>query len=172
MNIKEKAAYVKGLISGLELEDTKEKKVLNAIVDWMDDISISISNLDEDVNDICDQLDILDEDLADVEEEVFEDECGCDCGSKCDCEDCDCECDCDDDCCCGCNDDAYYEIECPSCGERVCLSEDALLEEKMDCPNCGELLEFDIPECCGCECGNDCEDNCGCDCHCGESENI
>ena len=42
----------------------------------------------------------------------------------------------------------------------------------MDCPNCGELLEFDIPECCGCECGDDCEDNCGCDCHCGESENI
>ena len=146
MNIREKAAYIKGLISGLELKDTKENKILNAIVDWMDDISISISNLDEDVNDICDQLDILDEDLADVEEEVFEDECGC-----------------------GCNDDAYYEIECPSCGEKICLSEDALLEEKMDCPNCGELLEFDIPECCECD---DCEDNCGCECHCDESETL
>jgi len=153
MNIREKAAYIKGLISGLELKDTKENKTLNAIVDWMDDISISISNLDEDVNDICDQLDILDEDLADVEEEVFEDECGCDC---------------DDECDCGCNDDAYYEIECPSCGEKICLSEDAL-EEKMDCPNCGELLEFDIPECCECD---DCEDNCGCECHCDESETL
>ena len=125
----------------------------------------SFENLDEDVDGILDQLEVMDEDLAEVENEVFED--GCECG---------CDCDCENDCHCGCHDDdeECYEVVCPTCGEKICISEDILDEEEMSCPNCGELLEFDLSDCdcdccCGCEC--DCDDDCDCecddDCDCG-----
>lgn len=153
MNIKEKAAYIKGLFSGLDMDDDKkETKVLKAIVDWMNDVSVSLDNLDEDVDDICGQLDVLDKDLSDVEKEVYGE---CDCDSKCgEC------CNCDDD-------DEFYEVTCPSCGEKICLSENMLENEEIDCPKCGELLEFDLSECC--DCGCDCEPECQCDsdCDCG-----
>lgn len=155
MTIKEKAAYVKGLFSGLDMEeDKKETKLLKAIVDWMNDVSVSLGNIDEDVDDICDQLDVLDKDLSEVEEEVYGE---CECDSPCDGE-CDCGCD---------GDEEFYEVTCPSCGEKICLSEDILMNEEMNCPKCGELLEFDLSD--GCDCGCDCEPDCECDsnCDCG-----
>lgn len=160
MNIKEKAAYVKGLLSGLDLDsDKKETKLLKAMVDLMEDISMTIENLEEDVDDICDQLDVLDEDLAEVEDEIYED---CDC--ECDCDDCDDECDCG----CECHDDEnFYEVICPSCNEKICLSEETLLDDEMNCPGCGELLEFDLSDIDSCECGCDCEPCCECEPECG-----
>ncbi len=155
MTIKEKAAYVKGLFSGLDFdEDKKETKILKAIVDWMSDVSVSLGNIDEDVDDICGQLDALDKDLSDVEEEVYGE--------------CECDSDCDEDCSCGCGgDEEFYEVTCPSCGEKICLSESILMDEEMNCPKCGEVLEFDLSDCC--DCGCDCEPECECDsdCDCG-----
>ena len=160
MTVKEKAAYVKGLIEGLDLDEgEKETKAINAILDWMDSISSSFGNLEEDVDDICEQLSIIDEDLCDVEKEVFgDDECG----------DCDC---------CGCDDDEeFYEVKCPSCGEVSCFDEDTLCDGQIDCPNCGELLEFDLSDLgkcdCGCDCNPecDCDEHCECGCHCSEEE--
>ena len=37
-----------------------------------------------------------------------------------------------------------YEVECPSCGDVICLDEDMLEEGEIACPNCGEMLEFDL----------------------------
>ena len=166
MNIREKVAYVKGLLSGLDLdEDKKETKILKAVVDLMEDISESVVDLEDDVDEICAQLEVLDEDLADVEGEIFDDEC-----------ECECNCNCDDDCDCGCHlDDNFYEVVCPSCDEKICLSEETLLDDKMDCPRCGELLEFDLSDVdsckCGCDC--DCDDDCECKptCKCDENCN-
>ncbi|MDO4200278.1 MAG: hypothetical protein Q4D57_05985 [Clostridia bacterium] len=160
MTVKEKAAYIKGLIEGLDLdEDKKETKAISAILDWMESISSSFGNLEEDVDDICEQLSIIDEDLCDVEKEVFgeddSDECGC--------------CDCDDD-------DEFYEVKCPTCGKISCFDEDTLCDGQINCPHCGEVLEFDLSDLDGCDCGCDCEPECGCDddcecgCHCGEEQ--
>ena len=62
----------------------------------------------------------------------------------------------DDDCCCG--DDDCYEIECPNCGETICVDDGILEDGSIDCPNCGTLLEFDFDDdcCCG-------DDDCDCD---------
>ena len=38
MNISEKVAYLKGLAEGLELEDSKEGKLIKGIIDVLDDI--------------------------------------------------------------------------------------------------------------------------------------
>lgn len=136
MTITEKVAHLKGLVEGMDFDsDKKETKVLNEILDVLEDIALTVSDLDDEMGLVTEQLDAVDEDLAELEE-VFYDECD-------DC--CDCGCDCDDD---------MYEVECPNCGETVYFDEDIIIEGAAQCPNCGTELEFDVD--CDCDCG-DCE---------------
>ena len=156
MTITEKVAYVRGLMEGLDLDaDKKEVKVLNAVIELLDDMAATVSELEEGYQDMADQLDEVDADLGDLEEEFFggcdDDECDCCCGDDDDDEDLEDE-----------MDDCYYEVTCPSCQETICLSEDLIAEGKIDCPNCGETLEFDLDgieeeESCDCGCGCGCE---------------
>ena len=140
MDICEKIAYIKGLAEGLELSnDTKEGKILNAIIDLLGDITEEICDIEDGCDELLEQIDAVDEDLASLEEIIYED----------DEDDCDCDCDCDD--CCDC-DDEVYEIECPACNDVIYLDGDMLAEEGMTCPNCGTELEFDF------DCDCDCED--------------
>ena len=137
MDICEKIAYIKGLAEGLDLDTTtKEGKILNAIIDLLGDITEEICDIEEGCDELCEQIDAVDEDLANLEELIYGDD-----------ED-DCDCDCDD--CCDC-DDEVYEIECPACNDVIYLDADMLEEEGMVCPNCGTDLEFDFD--CDCECG-------------------
>ena len=139
MDICEKIAYIKGLAEGLDLDTTtKEGKILNAIIDLLGDITEEICDIEEGCDELCEQIDAVDEDLANLEELIYGD----------DEDDCDCDCDCDD--CCDC-DDEVYEIECPACNDVIYLDADMLEEEGMVCPNCGTDLEFDFD--CDCECG-------------------
>lgn len=139
MDICEKIAYIKGLAEGLDLDTTtKEGKILNAIIDLLGDITEEICDIEEGCDELCEQIDAVDEDLANLEEIIYGD----------DEDDCDCDCDCDD--CCDCEDEVY-EIECPACNDVIYLDADMLEEEGMVCPNCGTDLEFDFD--CDCECG-------------------
>lgn len=132
----EKSAYLKGLMDGLNIDDsTKEGKVLLALRDVIDEICETVDTIDADVDDIVEFCSTIDEDLSDVEEAVFDDD-DCDC---CDCNDCDCD-DCED---CDC-DDCTYEVVCPTCGDTIELNELMLEDGSVECPNCGELLEFDL----------------------------
>lgn len=135
----EKVAYIRGLTEGLELDtDKKEVKVLNAIIDLLDDIALTLADIEADHEELADQLDAVDEDLGTLEEEFYGDE------------DEDEEYDADDD-------DCYYEVTCPACNETLCLTEDIINEGHIDCPSCGENLEFDLE-------GLVEEDGCGCGC--------
>ncbi len=131
MTVVEKVAYLRGLADGLNLnEDKSETKMFKAIMDVLDDIALSVSDLEDDVAVISEQVDAVDEDLDALETIVYDefDECCCD-------DDFDCDCDCDEE---------YYEVECPSCHEIVCVDEGILEDGSIECPNCGELLEFEI----------------------------
>lgn len=135
----ERVSYIRGLAEGLELDaDKKEVKVLNAIIDLLDDLAFSMSEMEGNLNDVADQVDAIDEDLGSLEDDFYdEDE----------------EEDEDDD-----GSGSYYEVTCPNCNETVCLSEDLVEQGQMECPNCGETLEFDLDEedeedgCCDPEC--------------------
>jgi hypothetical protein len=62
---------------------------------------------------------------------------------ECDeCETCD-ECDCCDGC--DCEDDEYYEIECPSCGEIIYFDDD-IDPEDLTCPACHEKIACLVDE--------------------------
>ncbi|HEX3016822.1 MAG TPA: hypothetical protein VHP31_03095 [Caproicibacter sp.] len=150
----ERVSYIRGLAEGLELdENKKEVKVLNAIIDLLDDLTLSISEMEDNMNDMADQLDAVDEDLGSLEDDFYDD--GEDEEEN---EDDDEDSDEDD------NSGCYYEVTCPNCHETVCLSDDLVQEGQMECPNCGETLEFDFDDedesCCSdpeCSCHHDSE---------------
>lgn len=134
MTVTEKAAYLKGVASMLKLDpETDEAKVLNAILDVVDDLALTVSDLEDELALVTEQLDAVDEDLDSLEEFVYDDDCDC----------------CDDD-------DDMYEVECPACGETVYFDGSVIEEGSAQCPNCGEKLDFDIDCDCGCDdCGDD-----------------
>ena len=145
MTVTEKVAYLKGLVEGLDFDDDKkETKVINAVLDVLEDLALAVSDLDDEMVVVTEQLDAVDEDLADLEEVFYEELDDCDC----DCDDCDCGCDCDED---------MYEVECPNCGELIYFDEEIILDGKADCPACGEVLEFEVDEC-DCDCCADDEE--------------
>lgn len=127
----EKAAFIKGMAEGLNLDETKlETKIIRALLDIIDDLTLTVSDLDDEMALIGEQLDAVDEDLDDLETFVYEDYDDYD--------------ECDDDCCCCGEDDDFFEVECPECGEVINVDEGILEEGSIDCPNCGANLEFDI----------------------------
>lgn len=129
MTVTEKAAYLKGLVEMAHFEkDTDEVKIIKAMVDAIDEMALTIADLEDEVAALTEVVDEIDEDLGDVEECIYDDD--------------DC---CDDDCCCH-EDDDYFEVECPACGETICLDESVLDEESIECPACGETLEFDFDD--------------------------
>ena len=144
----EKAAYIKGLAEGLELDKTtKEGKILAALLDLVEeltedvaDIHNDIDEIDEDLNDLADYVEELDDDLESVEDFLDEEPYDEEEDEEEDDEDCDGDCEnCD-----GCDGD-YYEIVCPSCGETVCFDEE-LDPENLVCPACGEKFGCIVDE--------------------------
>ncbi len=72
MNNTEKAAYIKGLIEGLGIdESTKEGKVLIKISELLSDISNDLDDVAEVLGEVEGQVDEIDEDLSDLEEEFY-----------------------------------------------------------------------------------------------------
>ena len=65
MKITEKVAYIRGLAEGLELDPSqKEVKVLNAIIDLLDEMAETLTDVHSDLEDVSAQLDEVDEDLG------------------------------------------------------------------------------------------------------------
>ncbi len=143
MTITEKVAYLKGLAEGLAIDESKpEAKLIGAIIDVLDDMALTVSDLEDGLDLFSEQLDAVDEDLDELEGFVYEDL------DDCCCDDC-----CDDE-----DEEEYYDVECPSCGEVICVDGDILEEGSINCPNCNELLEFEIDCDCDCDCDDCCED--------------
>lgn len=146
MTVSEKVAYLKGLAEGLKLDtETKEGKLISAIIDTLADIADELDELNENALDLGEEIDAISDDLADVEEVLFgDDDEDDDDDDDCCCDDDDCCCD-DDDCCCG-DDACAYEVTCPSCGEDIVIDEADLEKGVISCPKCSEKLEFEFDE--------------------------
>lgn len=130
MNISEKAAYLKGLMEGMKIDETtNEGKLFKAIAELLEDISLSVLDLEDGQSYLEEYIDEIDADLGEVERDIYE----CD-------DDCDC-CDCDDDCDCDCDCDCFATV-CPTCGEEVYF--DAETEDDIIvCPSCNTEIELE-----------------------------
>ena len=138
--MKEKAAYLKGLKDGLNLNtETAEGKLIAALIDLVDEMAASVTDIEDMSYAVSEELDAIEDEL-DAIEEVLDDE------FEEDYEDDDDEDEVDDDEDYEFDDDVIYEVKCPTCGEVINLDEEMLDAGKIECPNCGEELEFDVSE--------------------------
>lgn len=125
MDILEKAAYLKGLADGLGIaEDSKEGKLLLAVLDMLGDIADNLDGLETGLDIIADQVECIDEEL--------------------DCLFGDCDCDHDDFPYDEDFEGDIYQVTCPKCLEEIYLDEEMLDEGELICPACGENLELDF----------------------------
>ena len=160
MTITEKTAYLKGLLEGMAIDQsTNEGKLFAAIIEALDDIALSVADLDDEVgaindemdmmeesldaidealDDLEDALDAIDEDLDDMDEEIEELYDVLDLEEDEDDEDED-----EDE---ELEDEDLYQLTCPTCEEEIIVDEDVLAKGSMKCPACGEDLEFDLSE--------------------------
>ena len=120
MGISEKFAYLKGLMEGMKFDtETNEGKLFAAIIDVLDDIAFEIEDLTDEVMELEDGVDVISDDLADVEDLVYEDE------------------DEEEEC---------FATTCPECEEEIFFDETLLEDGEVICPNCGAKLEFDLSD--------------------------
>ncbi|MBO4418683.1 MAG: hypothetical protein J5789_02515 [Oscillospiraceae bacterium] len=145
MTLAEKAAYLKGLMDGIKLDTEKdENRLLKAVVDLLQDMAVSIDDLEDnaiavsdELDEIEENLDAIDEFLMDEDDDEYDDDDYMDYDDdEYDLGDDDFEYD----------EDPVYEVTCPKCGEVHQFSEKDLLEGSKPCSKCGELLEFEFDE--------------------------
>jgi len=125
MTISEKVAYLKGLAEGLDLdvEKSKEGKLISVMIGILEEMAMSIEDLEENDLDLGEEIDALSDDLADVEAVVFGDD-----------ED-------EDE-----DEDDYFEVECPNCEEPLIIDDEVLAEGIIQCPNCEEKFSLDLSD--------------------------
>ncbi len=126
MTISEKVAYLKGLAEGLNLdtEKSKEGKLISVMIGILEELAMSVEDLEENALNLGEEIDVLSDDLADVEDVVFD-------------EDEDDEEDYDDD---------WFEVECPTCGETLVIDDEALADGEVECPKCGSRYAMDLSD--------------------------
>ncbi|MFA5561331.1 MAG: CD1247 N-terminal domain-containing protein [Eubacteriales bacterium] len=147
MKPNEKAAYLQGLFEGLDIDKTTpEGKLFTAMLDTVSLFAQELTTLKEKIQEVNDYVEEIDDDLALLENEFYDDT-----------ED-------EEDA----QDDEYDEVDffeatCPSCGKVVCFDDSSLDPDELSCPHCGQKLEWEAG------CGGDC---CGgtCDCSADHSE--
>ena len=120
MDLKEKAAYIKGLADGLELDtDRKEARVIREMLDLLAEMAGDVDDIGADLTELYEVVEEIDEDLSYIEDEVLGGD-GQEYG------------------------DELYEIVCPNCQESVRLDEEMLMSGNVICPGCGEKIEIEI----------------------------
>lgn len=124
MTVLERVAYLRGLAEGLEIDTgKKEGKLLTGMLEAMEELAQSVTDLQEQNNSLLDELDDIYEELSAITEDFLDDE--------------------EEDLS---EDEELYQVICPTCGEVIYLDEDMLEEGSISCTACGEELEFDLSD--------------------------
>jgi len=127
--LKERVAYLRGLAEGMQIsESTNEGKLIKAMLEVLDDFALAMDDVEEVQEQLSEQVDNIDEDLAEIERVIFEEECD--------------------------DEDIYFsEIECPYCNETISVDEDMIDDdgETIECPSCHKKIELEWDCDCGCE---------------------
>ena len=154
MTINEKAAYLKGLMEGLQLDTEKaEGKMIAAIIDLLGDVTKKLTNVEDTTIAISDELDDIEEDLDAIEDFIMDEDDDDDYDDDdYDDDDFDDFDDFDDD------DEEYeegfdfgdedttiYEVKCV-CGNVIAFDEETLEAGSIVCDECGETLEFSFDD--------------------------
>lgn len=85
---------------------------------------MSVEDLEENALNLGEEIDVLSDDLADVEEVVFDEDDD-------DMED---------------YDDDWFEVECPTCGADIVVDDEALADGEVECPGCGTRYAMELSD--------------------------
>lgn len=117
--IKEKVAYLRGLAEGMDIGDNQQGKLFNAIIAAMDVMADAVEENEAAITEIDECIDDIYDDLDNIDEYLFDDE------------------DDDDEF----DEDDFIEMECPSCGETVFFDAEMMSSgEDLICPNCNVVM--------------------------------
>jgi hypothetical protein len=130
--VQRKLAYLKGLADGLNVEKTDQGRVLKGLISVMEELSTEMADVKGAYNELEEYVEALDEDLNEVEMDLYEDLD----------EDVEYE---DDDYDEGYDDDdmGYFEAECPNCQELVAIDQGIFENDDIAevlCPECHEVI--------------------------------
>ena len=128
MDLNAKAAYIRGLMTGMEFDaDSKNGKVIAAMMDLLEEMAAQVTEHDDALDQVYDELETLDQDVDDIVSDLYADD---------DDEDED-----DED-----DDSTMYEVTCPNCGQISTLDEETLMDPEGDlvCPHCGATFDVEL----------------------------
>ena len=124
MDLNAKAAYIRGLMTGMEFDPaSKNGKVIAAMMDLLEEMAATVTEHDNALDQVYDELETLDQDLDDLVMDLYgEDE-----------ED-------------GEEDEDLYEVTCPNCGAVATVDEETLMDpdQELVCPNCGAAFDIEL----------------------------
>ena len=108
----------------MDTEKSKEGKLISVMIGILEEVGLSIEDLEENALALGEEIDVLSDDLADVESVVFDED-------ENDEED---------------YDDDWFEVECPTCEEPLIIDDEALAEGFIQCPNCQSKFSLDLSD--------------------------
>ena len=125
MDLNAKAAYIRGLMTGMEFDPaSKNGKVIAAMMDLLEEMAATVTEHDNALDQVYDELETLDQDLDDVVADLYGDD-----------EEEDEE-----------EGEDLYEVTCPNCGAVSTVDEETLLDQESElvCPNCGAAFDIEL----------------------------
>ena len=126
MDLNAKAAYIRGLMTGMDFDaDSKNGKVIAAMMDLLEEMAAQVTEHDNALDQVYDELETLDQDLDDMVADLYGDD----------------EKESDDE-----DAEDLYEVTCPNCGAVSTVDEETLLDQESElvCPNCGAAFDVEL----------------------------
>ena len=127
----DRISYLQGLAEGMKLNPDKDShRLIRGILDVLGEVGQSFEALAEAHGELSDYVESIDEDLADLEADLYDDE---------------------DEDVAGDDDDGEFEstieYECPHCGAMINIDPDDVdFDEETKCPECGKDLFPELPD--------------------------
>lgn len=131
MSLTERAAYLRGLYDGLGLDaaSSREAKLMNAIIDVLEEVAGHVAENEESITSLADQVDDIAEDVSELEEQLLDDDFCFDDEDE----------DEDDE-----NFETVFEVECPNCKRMLTIDETILADGEIECATCGQRFSVDL----------------------------
>lgn len=125
MDLNAKAAYIRGLMTGMEFDSTgKNGKIIAAMMDLLEEMATEVTEHDDALDQVYEELDAIDEDMDDLLDFLSDED---------DEEDDDEE-----------QEGAVYEVTCPNCNAVTTVDEESLFNQELVCPNCGAAFDIEL----------------------------
>ncbi len=124
----DRISYLQGLAEGMKLNPEKDShRIILGILDVLGEVGASFEALAESHGELSEYVEAIDEDLADLEADLYDDE--------------------NEDVAEDSSEPDFIEYVCPHCGATVEIDpEEVDFDEDSLCPKCGKELFPELPE--------------------------